>query len=131
MKCKRMLASSVADPEFGAFLTPGSGMGKISGSGMNIPDHISESLNNHFWVKIIIFFDADPGFGMEKIRIGDPGCGSGINIPDPKHCLQAQNCSIIIWSWMHCKKKNCPLSNSKRYLGVKDKELSFWKDNHF
>jgi hypothetical protein len=36
---------SVADPGSGAFLTLGSGMGKISrsGSGMNIPDHISES----------------------------------------------------------------------------------------
>jgi hypothetical protein len=36
-----------------AFLTPGSGMGKKSrsGSGMNIPDHISESLETTFWVK--------------------------------------------------------------------------------
>jgi hypothetical protein len=32
-----------ADPGSGAFLTPGSGMGKKSrsGSGMNIPDHVS------------------------------------------------------------------------------------------
>jgi hypothetical protein len=43
--------SSVADPGFGAFLTPGSGILDLewvnkqdSGSGMNIPDHISESL---------------------------------------------------------------------------------------
>jgi hypothetical protein len=43
---------SVADPESGAFLTPGSGMGKKSGSGsgMNNPDNISESLQ---------LFDAD------------------------------------------------------------------------
>jgi hypothetical protein len=35
------------------FLTPGSGMGKISrsGPGMNIPDHISKSLETVFWVK--------------------------------------------------------------------------------
>jgi hypothetical protein len=33
LRCKRMLASSVAVPESGAFLTPGSGRGKISGSG--------------------------------------------------------------------------------------------------
>ncbi len=34
------------DPVSGAFLTPGSGMGKKSGSGMNNPDHIFESLKN-------------------------------------------------------------------------------------
>jgi hypothetical protein len=59
-------------------------MGKKSGSGMNIPDHLSI-----FWVKILKFFDADPvpvscqtldpRSGMEKI-------GSGINISDPQHC---------------------------------------------
>jgi hypothetical protein len=40
-------------------------MGKKSGSGsgMNNPDHISESLEIEtiFWVKILKFFDADPG----------------------------------------------------------------------
>jgi hypothetical protein len=46
-------------------------MGKKSGSGsgMKNPDHISESLKIYFWVKK--FFDADPGSGMEKIRIQD------------------------------------------------------------
>jgi hypothetical protein len=56
----------------GAFLTPGSGMGTKSGSGsgMNNPDHISESLETIFWVKILLkFFDADLRSGMEKIRI--------------------------------------------------------------
>ncbi len=50
---------------------------------MNIPDHISESLETIFWVKILKFFYADPdpgsgifltldpGSGMEKIRIRD------------------------------------------------------------
>jgi hypothetical protein len=41
---------SVPDPVYGAFLTPGSGMGKKSGSGP-------------WWKKI--------GSGMEKIRIRD------------------------------------------------------------
>jgi hypothetical protein len=45
---KARIFTSVVDPEFGAFLTPGSGMGKKSGSkfGMNRnnPDHISERL---------------------------------------------------------------------------------------
>jgi hypothetical protein len=40
---------------------------------MNNPDHISESLETIFWVKIFKFLDADPGFG--------------INIPDPQHCV--------------------------------------------
>jgi hypothetical protein len=49
-------------------------MGKKSGSGygMNNSDHISESLETIFWVRILKFFDADPGSGMEKIRIQDP-----------------------------------------------------------
>jgi hypothetical protein len=55
-------------------------MGKKSGSGtgMNNPDHISESLETIFWVKILKFFSADPGWnkftsGMDKIRIRSPG----------------------------------------------------------
>ncbi len=40
------------------------------------PDHMSESLETIFWVRIIKFFDADPGFGMEKIRIRDKHPGS-------------------------------------------------------
>jgi hypothetical protein len=53
---------SVADPGSGAFLTPGSGMSKKSGSGsgMNNTDHISKSFETIFWVKILKFFDADP-----------------------------------------------------------------------
>ncbi len=57
----------------GAFLTPGSGMCKKSGSGsgMNNPDHISVSLETIFWVKILKFFDAGSGSVIrdEKIRI--------------------------------------------------------------
>jgi hypothetical protein len=30
---------------------------------MNIPDHISESLETIIWVKILKFFDVDPGSG--------------------------------------------------------------------
>jgi hypothetical protein len=50
-------------------------MGKKSGSesGMNKPDHISERLQTIFWVKILKFFDADPGSAMEKIRDKHPG----------------------------------------------------------
>jgi hypothetical protein len=58
-----------------SFADPGSGMGKKSGSGsgMNKPDHIFESLETIFLLKIFKFFDADPGSGMEKIWIRDPG----------------------------------------------------------
>jgi hypothetical protein len=76
------------DPASGTFLTPGSGMGKkyISGSGINIPDHISKSLETIFGVKILKFCDADadPGIfltpdlrsGMGKNRIGDKHPGA-------------------------------------------------------
>jgi hypothetical protein len=50
---------------------------------MNNPDHISNSLEKIFGLKILQFFDADPGSRMEKNA--DPGLnkfGSGINIPD-------------------------------------------------
>jgi hypothetical protein len=64
-------------------------MGKKSRSesGVIIPDHISESFETIFWVKILKFFDADPGSGIFLAL--DPGWekyGSGINIPDPQHC---------------------------------------------
>ncbi len=43
-------------------------MGKKSGfgSGMNNPDHISQSFETIFWVYILKFFDADPGSGDGK-----------------------------------------------------------------
>jgi hypothetical protein len=57
---------------------------------MNNLDHISESLETIFFVKILKFFYAEPGSGVEKklgsgIRDGKK-LGSGINIPDPQHC---------------------------------------------
>jgi hypothetical protein len=45
-------------------------MSKKSGSGMKNPDHISESLETIFWVKILKFFDVYPGSGMEKFGSG-------------------------------------------------------------
>jgi hypothetical protein len=82
---------SVADPGLGAFLTSGSGIrdGRKSASGSGIRDEQPGSyfleLRNHFFalfgVKILKFFDEDPGSGMETVRIRDPGwkkVGSGI-----------------------------------------------------
>ncbi len=93
---------SVADPDSGsaAFLTLGSGMGKKSESGsrirtgMNNPDHISDRLETFFGLKILEFFDADPGSGMENIWIRDPV--SGINIPDPQHWSYLAGSSITL-----------------------------------
>jgi hypothetical protein len=48
---------------------------------LNIPDHISESFETSFGLKILKFFDADPGWKNSDT-------GSGINIPDPQHCQQ-------------------------------------------
>ncbi len=67
---------SVADPGSSAFLTPGSGMGKKSksGSGMNIPEHISESLETIFFgLNILKFFDADPDLEYGIFLTLDPG----------------------------------------------------------
>jgi hypothetical protein len=84
LECSSRVGSSVADPKLwsGAFLTPGSGsgMGKKKNqdpdwSGMNIPDHIYESLETIFGSKMFEFFDADPdpGSGIFWPWIWDPG----------------------------------------------------------
>jgi hypothetical protein len=75
---------SVADPGSGVFDPgPGSEMGKKSGSGsgMNNPNHISESIETIFGLKILYL--------NSWMRIRDPGWkkfGSGLNISDPQHC---------------------------------------------
>jgi hypothetical protein len=57
---------------------PGWGKKSGSGSGMDNPDHISESLETFFWVKIPKFFDANPGpperekFGSVMGKNSDP-----------------------------------------------------------
>jgi hypothetical protein len=48
------------------------------GSGIDYPDHISESLKNCFLFKILKFFDADPGWkkfgsGIRVEKNSDPG----------------------------------------------------------
>jgi hypothetical protein len=70
-----MIIPSVADPNpgSGAFLSPGSGMGKKSGSGIRFRDEQPRSylleLRNHFlWVKILEFLDVD--LGWKKVRSG-------------------------------------------------------------
>jgi hypothetical protein len=44
---------------------------------MNNPDNISESLETIFWVKILKFFDVDPGWKKFRFGIRDkPHTGS-------------------------------------------------------
>jgi hypothetical protein len=73
--------TSVADPDLGsgAFLTLGSGMGKIRDEQ---PGSYFRELRNNLWVKIPVlkFFDVDPGWknfgGMEINWIRDKHPGS-------------------------------------------------------
>jgi hypothetical protein len=69
-------------------------MGRRSASGSGIRDeqlgsYFLELRNNffgYFGFKILKFFDADPGSGMETVRIRDPGwkkVGSGIRDKHP------------------------------------------------
>jgi hypothetical protein len=55
---------------------------------MKNPGHVSEGLETIFWVKIIKFFHADPGW---------KGFGYGINIPDPKHCFNMHSMKENWW----------------------------------
>jgi hypothetical protein len=47
---------------------------------MNNPCHISESLETIFCVKILKFFDADPGSGMEKFGSGMEKIRMNVNL---------------------------------------------------
>ncbi len=50
-----------------------------SGSRMNNLDHISESSENFFWVKILKFFDADLGSWIPEGKNSDLGTRMGKN----------------------------------------------------
>jgi hypothetical protein len=67
------MGGSVADPDPVPFLPLDPGWVKNQdrdpGSGKNNPDHISESLETIFWVKIFKFLDADPGWKKIGSRI--------------------------------------------------------------
>jgi hypothetical protein len=94
--CFAVLRIRIRDPVPFLPLDPGSGMGRESASGSGIRDEQPRSycleLRNYFFgffgVKILKFFDADPGSGMETVLIRDgkkSDPGSWINIPDPQH----------------------------------------------
>jgi hypothetical protein len=119
--CSAVLRIRIRDPGLGAFLTPGSGIRDLrkSASGSGIRDEQSGSyfleLRNHFFaffgVKILKFFDEDPGSGMETVRIWDPGwkkVGSGINIPDPPHCCSVLYGTVPTYAGTRCLTEYVP-----------------------
>ncbi len=91
-----MLRIRIRDPGLVAFFTPGSGIrdpGWVKsqdpdqGSGIRVeqPRSYFLELRNHFLgLKILKFFDADPGSGMKTIWIRDPEWEKvGLGIRDP------------------------------------------------
>jgi hypothetical protein len=76
---ERMTQKQCCESGSGAFLASGSGMGKNPapdpGSGLNIQDHFSESLETFLGLKILKFFDEDPDpeSGIFLTWIWDPG----------------------------------------------------------
>jgi hypothetical protein len=98
-------------------------MSRKSASGSGIRDEQPRSyfleLRNHFFgVKILKFFDADPGSGLETVRIRDPGwkkVGSRIRDKHPGSAtmlvsdegrgamLQCGNCAR--WYHLECEGK--------------------------
>ena len=91
------------DPGSGAFLTPGSEIrypgcvkNQAPGSGMNNPDHLSESLETFFWAKntFMRIRNRDPGG-----KNSDPGQTSRIcnseNKGILKVCWSMKSCSVL------------------------------------
>ncbi len=102
MNLQPVLRIRIRDPVPFWLLDLGSGMCRksASGSGMSNPDHIFQSLETIFLVFLGLKYlnslmrIRDPESGMETVRIRDgkkSDPGSGINIPDPQHCLQRRS----------------------------------------
>jgi hypothetical protein len=75
-------------------------MGKNSGSvtGMNNPDHISQSLETNFWVKILKFSDPDPGWKKFGSGIRDKHPGSAtLVVFDPRMILPMSALTALIF----------------------------------
>jgi hypothetical protein len=111
-----------------ALLTPGSGMGRKSRSGMNIPDHIFESLGTifcvkkylHSWMRIRIrdpdseiFSTMDPGsrmvkFGSENItKVKDSHQALIYKIKSDLH-----SCKLICALFLECGDARVPWTES-------------------
>jgi hypothetical protein len=85
---------SVADPDpgSGSFLTPGSWI-RIRNEQ---PGSYFLELRNHFFgVKILKFFDADPGSGMKTFRIRDSGWKKEKNLANFKKIIELFTQKIV------------------------------------
>jgi hypothetical protein len=74
-------------------------MGKKSGSGsgMNNPNHIPESLETIFWgLKYLNSLMRIRNPGWKKLGSGMEKFGSGINIPDPQRNTELQNYKLAL-----------------------------------
>jgi hypothetical protein len=68
------------------------------------PGSYFRELQKQYWVKILKFFDADPGW--KKF-------GSGINIPDPQHCIPALFALYVLrFRALNCVKQCCGSGSS-------------------
>ena len=105
------IQSSVADPGPGDFLDPGSrirdGKNAHLGPGLNISDHIPESLVSIFRLKMLQFFvaDPDPGPGAflswirvqnGKIRIRDKHPGSATLLQSVTLIINLLNFNFLV-----------------------------------
>jgi hypothetical protein len=113
--CESLLRIRFLDPGFGAFLTPGSGTYSDPGSGMRKNPDTESGMNPPdliFGLKIPVFkfFDAGPDPGSCKPWILDSrSCiqdpGSGINIPDPQHCIHIVNDILLKMNTQYCSRQ--------------------------
>jgi hypothetical protein len=63
---------------------------------MNSLVHISESLENIFFIKTLKFFDADLGSGIQDEKNSDPGSGmEKTQIRDPENTYQIRNIAAM------------------------------------
>ncbi len=81
------------------WLDPGWVKNQGPGSGMNIPNHISDSLETIFGAKILEFFDADADPGI-FLTLDGKKSGSGINIPDSVKLIAAEGICILQNIWI-------------------------------
>jgi hypothetical protein len=75
---------------------------------MNSPNHISESLETVFWVKILEFFYVDPGW--KKFGSGMENFGSGIREKHPG--------SAALLDCFSYRPSASPMSNPKYSTGI-------------
>jgi hypothetical protein len=98
--CRPVLRIRIRDPVPFLPLDPGSGMGRKSASGSGIryeqPGSYFLELRNHFFgVKILKFFDANPGSGIRDEDSSDPGSGmEKIRIRDKHPASQIRNTDV-------------------------------------